>query len=100
MSLRSPTGHENAGLRHAGMDCRHPGSQDASGDIHVNLDSSTPCWNDATEGFCLICYRRFGPIFEGLFHKLTLAVEIPILKLLGSAAGVEFLFALGYGYGK
>ena len=27
-------------FRHAGMDCRHPGPQDASGDIHVNLDSS------------------------------------------------------------
>jgi hypothetical protein len=24
--------------------------KDASGDIHVNLDSSPPCWNDATEG--------------------------------------------------
>jgi hypothetical protein len=23
--------------------------KDASGDIHVNLDSSTPCWNDAIE---------------------------------------------------
>jgi hypothetical protein len=21
--------------------------KDASGDIHVNLDSTTPCWNDA-----------------------------------------------------
>jgi hypothetical protein len=27
--------------------------KDVSGDIHVNLDSSTPCWNDAIEGFCL-----------------------------------------------
>jgi hypothetical protein len=25
--------------------------QDASGDIHVGLDSSTPCWNDGIEGF-------------------------------------------------
>ena len=25
----------------------------ASGDIHVNLDSSAPCWNDVIEGFCL-----------------------------------------------
>ena len=24
--------------------------KDASGNIHVNLDSSTPCWNDAREG--------------------------------------------------
>ena len=50
MILRSPTEHENGELRHAGMDGRHPGVQDASGDIHVNLDSSTPCWNDAIEG--------------------------------------------------
>ena len=54
MILRSPAEHENADLRHAGMDGRHPsGSQDASGDVHVNLGSSTPCWNDAIEGFCL-----------------------------------------------
>jgi hypothetical protein len=37
-------------LRDAGMDCRHPGSQEASGDIHVNLGSSTPCWSDDIEG--------------------------------------------------
>jgi len=30
--------------------------KDASGNIHVNLDSSTPCWNDA---------------IEGVLHKLT-----------------------------
>jgi uncharacterized protein (TIGR00730 family) len=28
------------------MDRRHPSSQDASGDIRVDLGSSTPCWND------------------------------------------------------
>ena len=27
--------------------------KDASGDVHVNLDSSTPCWNDVIEGFYL-----------------------------------------------
>jgi hypothetical protein len=27
--------------------------KDASGDIHVGLHSSTPCWNDAIEGFYL-----------------------------------------------
>jgi len=25
--------------------------KDASGDIHVSLDSSTPCWNDTIEEF-------------------------------------------------
>ena len=29
------------------MDGRHLDSQYASGDIRVDLDSSTPCWNDA-----------------------------------------------------
>jgi hypothetical protein len=47
MGLHSPTEHKNADLRHAGMDSRHPGRKDAFGNIHVNLDSSTPCWNDA-----------------------------------------------------
>ena len=50
MSLHSPTKHKNAALRHTGMDSRQSGSQDASGNTHVSLDSSTPCWNDAIEG--------------------------------------------------
>jgi hypothetical protein len=33
-------------LRDAGMDCRHPDSLDASGDIHVGLGSSGQCWSD------------------------------------------------------
>src|SRR5262249_6968565 len=45
ISLRSPTENEDADLRHAGMDGRQV-REDASRDIHVNLDSSTPCWND------------------------------------------------------
>jgi hypothetical protein len=27
--------------------------KEASGNVHVNLDSSTPCWNDAIEGALL-----------------------------------------------
>jgi hypothetical protein len=46
MILCSPAEHENAELRRAGMDGRHLGPQDASGHVHVNLDSCTPCWND------------------------------------------------------
>ena len=70
MSLRSPTEDENGGIslqatanvrggvpissfRHAGMDCRHPGPQDASGHIHVNLGSGSPCRND--ELYCNVC---------------------------------------------
>jgi hypothetical protein len=28
------------------------GRKDASDDIHVGLDSSAPCWNDAIERLC------------------------------------------------
>ena len=42
---------------------------DASGDIHVNLDSSTPCWNlgaDAIGGFCFKLIEVPPPgIFKG-----------------------------------
>ena len=67
---RSPIEHERGGtslhtnakvdgglpirsFRHAGMDCRHPGPQDASGHIHVHLGSGSPCRND--ELYCNVC---------------------------------------------
>jgi hypothetical protein len=54
MILCSPTSNEIEINRHAGMDGRHPGSQGrASRNVHGNLDSSTPCWNDAIEGALL-----------------------------------------------
>jgi hypothetical protein len=50
MNFRSPIDNENADLVMpawiAGIQVR----KDASGNIHVNLDSSTPCWNDAIGG--------------------------------------------------
>ena len=50
MNFRSPIDNENADLVMpawiAGIQVR----RDASGNIRVNLDSSTPCWNDAIEG--------------------------------------------------
>jgi hypothetical protein len=49
MRLRSPTENENAEFVMpawmAGIQVR----KDASGNIHVDLDSSTPCWNDGIE---------------------------------------------------
>ena len=40
--------------------------KDASGNIHVNLDSSTPCWNDAIEAFYLKLTEAPPPrIFKG-----------------------------------
>ena len=50
MNFRSPIDNENADLVIpawiAGVQVR----KDASGNVRVNLDSSTPCWNDAIEG--------------------------------------------------
>jgi hypothetical protein len=45
---------------------------DASGNVHVSLDSSTPCWNDAIEGFCFKLTGAPPPrIFEGgIFMKV------------------------------
>ena len=49
MSLRSPTEDKNAQFVMpawiAGIHLR----KDASGDVHVGLDSSAPCWNDGIE---------------------------------------------------
>ncbi|HUK41754.1 MAG TPA: hypothetical protein VLX11_11935 [Candidatus Acidoferrales bacterium] len=48
MILRSPAEH---GLVILVMPARIAGIQvrrDAPGNIHVSLDSSTPCWNDAS----------------------------------------------------
>jgi hypothetical protein len=46
--------------------------KDASGDIHVGLDSSAPCWNDALEGPLLQTGRNwFSDIFKGVFHVLA-----------------------------
>jgi hypothetical protein len=51
--LPSPTENETTELRHVGMNGLHPDSQYASGDIHVSLDSSAPCWNDPDRGIRL-----------------------------------------------
>ena len=35
-----------ASLRHAGMECRHPGPAGCVGNIRINLGSGSPCRND------------------------------------------------------
>jgi hypothetical protein len=66
MILRSPTENENADFVMpawiAGIQVR----KDASGDIRVSLDSSTPCWNDAIAGVLREVTEVPPPlIFEG-----------------------------------
>jgi hypothetical protein len=60
------TEKEKRMVRHSGMDSRNPGFKDGCGDIHVGLDSSIPCWNDAIENFCISAPSRLRPsVFKG-----------------------------------
>ena len=49
----------------AGIQC----SQDGSGDIHVNLDSSAPCWNDNREVLLQVTGAPPVSIFTGGRHE-------------------------------
>jgi hypothetical protein len=46
--------------------------KDASGNIHFNLDSSTPCWNDAIEVF----YLNPQECLRFVFSKESMSLEI------------------------
>jgi hypothetical protein len=72
MTLRSPTENENLNFVMpawiAGIQVR----KDASGNIHVKLDSSTPCWNDVIEGTLLEVTEVLLPSFsKGLLFLAT-----------------------------
>ena len=41
--------------------------EDASGNVHVNLDSSTPCWNDQSRGLIELTEPPPPRIFKGAF---------------------------------
>ena len=45
--------------------------KDASGNIHVRLDSSTPCWNDVIVGFCLELTKSPPRVFSKEVTKIT-----------------------------
>ena len=74
MGLPSPINNENVDFvmpaRIADIQIR----KDASENIRVNLDSSTPCWNGAIERALLELPDVLPPsILKGVFHHLTLA---------------------------
>jgi hypothetical protein len=65
MILRSPTDNENTDfVMPAWIAGIHQVRKDAPGDIRVDLDSSTPCWNDATAGALLEPTEVRPPIFS------------------------------------
>ena len=70
----------------------HQVRKDASGDIHVSLDSSAPCWNDAIEGGLL---EAAVPVFSKenfvAEYSGSLAQLLSLYKAVWFAAsGVQF----------
>jgi len=67
--------------------CSEKVRKDASGDIHVSLDSSPPCWNDGIEG------RRFKlsetPLATFLKEHTQIAKDLTdfILRVLRGVRG-------------
>jgi hypothetical protein len=75
MILRSPTEDENTDFVMPAWIAGIQARRDASGNVHVNLDSSTPCWNDATERTLLkLTESHPGPYFQ----------RSPTMRLLGA----------------
>ena len=79
MSLRSPAENENTDRVMpawiAGIQVR----KDSPGNIRVNLDSSTPCWNDAIEGPLL---KVTEVLSASYFHRRVTAVFVCSRRLL------------------
>ncbi|HEY6363697.1 MAG TPA: cytochrome c [Candidatus Binatia bacterium] len=59
--------------------------KDASGDIHVNLDSSAPCWNDGIVAFYLNRPRSPRPYFQRRALKRALCVSVVLVFALLAA---------------
>jgi ABC-type nitrate/sulfonate/bicarbonate transport system substrate-binding protein len=84
ISLRSPAQDEKAAVVMpvwiAGIQAR----KDASGDIHVDLDSGPPCWNDGTEARCFkLSETTFSDIFkEGHEDRIEERVSNPKRNIL------------------
>jgi hypothetical protein len=47
--LTSSSDNKNSDFRHAGTEAGIQVPMDGFRDIHVDLDSSSPCWNDSIE---------------------------------------------------
>ena len=57
------TESEKLTIRYSRMDCRNAGSKDESEDIHVGLDYSITCCNEAIENFCINQPSSLRPTF-------------------------------------
>jgi hypothetical protein len=73
MILRSPTEDENTDFVMPAWITGIQARRDASGNVHVNLDSSTPCWNDATERTLLKLTESHPEPYFRRSHTMRLA---------------------------
>ena len=72
MTLRSSTENENTNFVMPAWIAGIQVCKDASRNIHVNLDSSTPCWNDVIEGTLLEVTEVLLPSFsKGILFLAT-----------------------------
>ena len=88
MILSSRTENENANFVMPAWIAGIPVRKDASGNIHVNLDSSTPCWNDANRGTLLEMTEVSEPrIFKAAFYRSAMDTAASWLNLAHLAYG-------------
>jgi len=71
MSLRSPTEDEKAAFVMPAWIAGIQVCMDASGDVHVDLDSSPPCWNDGIGGLFFNRAKLIYSFFKGEITKDT-----------------------------
>ncbi len=87
MILRSPTKHII--VMPAWIAGVHQARKDASRNIQVSLDASTPCWHDAIEGALLKLTEALSFVFSKEDSKSTTHLNFSAVISLGS------LFRLG-----
>jgi hypothetical protein len=69
MSLRSPTEDEKAVFVMPAWIAGIQVCMDASGDVHVDLDSSPPCWNDGIGGLFFNRAKLIYSYFQTRDHE-------------------------------
>jgi len=105
MILHSPTVNENTDFIMAASTAGIQVRKDTSGDIRVDPDSSTPCWNDATAVALLELTEVRPPIFSKANKKITkfkITESEPFVllyfRICARRANFSHLETLGFGY--
>jgi len=90
MSLRLSTEDEKAAFVMPAWVAGIQVCMDASGDVHVGLDSSPPCWNDGIGGLFFNRVKLIYSFFEGV-HEEREVFKYFIVRDLRDLWGETFL---------